>query len=64
MLGNILYLDPDLLDAWLKERLLPLHPAIDLMPIVPQARLDEIKAENEAIHRELVNVFNDANVLE
>lgn len=61
MLGNVLCLDPEQFEAWMKERPLPIHPALSSELIIPKARIDEIKAETEAVNRELTNIFTEVS---
>lgn len=43
------------------ERSLPVHVGLHNELVVPQFRLQEIKAEKEAVNRELINILNDVS---
>lgn len=58
MLGNVLCVDPDMLDLWLKDRRLPVHQSINNEPIVPQLRLREFQTDELTLNAELNKLFD------
>lgn len=62
MLGNVLFIEPDVLDKWIKERGLLVHPAVHGEPIVPEPKLNEIRAETRMLTKEVMNMFKEAGV--
>lgn len=62
MLGNVLFIDPDIFDLWMDERGLPVHVALKDEPIIPESRLAELNADNELISKELLHIFSEAGV--
>ena len=62
LLANVLCLDPDLFDLWMKERGLPLHQSLSQEPIVPRLRLKELQATESVLNSELTKLFNEAGI--
>lgn len=62
MLGNMLFIEPNIFEGWMKARGLPHNPGLYDEPIVPEMRLSELRADHELLTKEMVSMFKEAGV--